>query len=137
MKNVKIVSVPTYNDDRGWLTQIYEKTNFPEIKRMYIVKNYNTKTVRAFHKNFGEWKIFYIIKGAAKFILHKDKKTKEYCLSDKKPEILIVGPEIWNGWKALIEGTTLLGMTTTTMKEHKDERCPPNSFNVDWDVKNR
>jgi len=137
MENVRIINCPNFVDDRGWLVQVYEKLDLPEMKRFYLVSNFDKKTVRAFHKNFNEWKIFYVISGSVKFIVSNDKEKEQHILSDKKPQLLVIGPEIWNGWKMLEENTVILGMASTIMSEHKDERCPPNSFETEWEVKDR
>ncbi|MHA1364835.1 MAG: WxcM-like domain-containing protein [Candidatus Heimdallarchaeota archaeon] len=137
MKNVEIIDCPAFVDDRGWLVQIYEKVDLPEMKRMYLVSNFDKKLVRAFHKNFNETKLFYVIKGSVKFILSDGKETKTIVISSKKPQLLVIGSEIWNGWRSLEDETLLLGFASTTMAEHKDERCPPDSFKAQWDVLSR
>lgn len=140
IEGVKLLEVPRFSDERGTLTQIFEEAKeLPKARRIYIVKNWNKSTVRAFHKNFSETKYFYVISGVVKFVLVDDRKKSPtyqqkdtFVLTSEKPEILIVPPEVYNGWKALTDDAVLLGIANTTMKEHRDERVAHDSFGVNW-----
>jgi len=140
IEGVKLLEVPRFSDERGTLTQIFEEAKeLPKARRIYIVKNWNQSTVRAFHKNFSETKYFYVINGAVKFVLVDDRQKSPtyqqkdtFVLTSENPEILIVPPEVYNGWKALTDNAVLLGIANTTMKEHRDERVAHDSFGVNW-----
>ena len=142
-------------DDRGLLWQLFdtkeEKITFdgkkyedyPLIKRIYKVENFSKNTIRGMHFHKKEWKFFIVLKGSAKFVISPtekiSKKTKVFVLSDRKPEVLIVPPNNYNGWKALEEGTILLGMSNFSLEESlKDDfRIPPDNFLDLFRVKNR
>jgi len=140
IEGVKLVEVPRFEDERGRLIQIYEeKESLPKAKRIYIVKNWDKNTIRAFHKNFFETKYFIVISGSVKFVLVDDRphsptyrQQEKIILTSEKPAVLIVPPEIYNGWKALSNDALLLGIADTTMAEHKDERVSHDSFGVKW-----
>ena len=126
-------------EERGRIVQ-YFNNDFPtDIKRIYIVENFNKDTIRGFHKNFNETKYFTVLKGSVRFVcINENNEIYTYTLSSKKPQLLIIPEKWWNGWKALEEDTLLYGMANTILEEHKDERCPYDSFGMKiWEVKNR
>ena len=138
IEGVKVIDLKSFVDDRGYLVQLFD--GGLEIKRGYTVNNFDKGTIRAFHKNFDEWKYFLVPKGSAMFVLFSDKdaEPQKIILSSKKPQMLVIPPGIWNGWKALENNTILIGFSDKTMKEHKDERCNPFKFGKEiWEVKSR
>jgi len=140
IEGVKLVKVLSFEDERGSLVQIFEEgENLPKARRIYVVKNWNKDTVRAFHKNFSETKYFFVLSGTVKFVLIDDRpKSSTYrqeekiILTSEKPMVLVVPAEVHNGWKALTDGALLLGIADTLMAEHKDERVSQESFGVKW-----
>ncbi|MFC1710689.1 WxcM-like domain-containing protein [Nanoarchaeota archaeon] len=133
---VELIDAKRFVDDRGQLDQIFDKLPF-EVKRIYTVQNHKKGTVRAWHKNYGEWKGFYVIKGAVKICVNDGIETKTFVLSEQKPQLLIIEPEIWNGNMALTDDAIMLGITNTFIGEHMDERKPSEEFGNPWDIKNR
>jgi len=133
-------------DDRGFLSQIFDGKNdkitfngldyleLPKIRRIYLVGNFSKNIIRGMHYHEKEWKYFFVIKGSAKFVVSPEdkptEKTKIFVLSDKKPEVLIVPPKNYNGWKALEEGTLILGMSNFSLEESlkDDKRIPVTNF---------
>jgi len=134
---IQVLDLKSFVDDRGTLVQLFDQ-DF-KIVRAYVVDNFGKNTIRGFHKNFEEWKYFYVIKGSVKFIIAENEdKIKIIILSAKKPQLLIIPPELWNGWKALEDGSLLLGFSNRVMLNHKDERLDPYAFGKDiWEVKDR
>lgn len=137
---VKLFEAPIFTDERGRLIQIFEEAkNLPKAKRIYIVKNWDKGTIRAFHKNFAETKYFIVISGTVKFHLVDDRpdsptyrQEEKVILTAERPMVLVVPSEVFNGWKALTDDAMLLGIADTTMAEHRDERIPDDSFGVTW-----
>jgi len=139
-------SIKLVMDDRGFLLQIFDEKNdkitfdglsyleLPKIRRIYLVGNFSKDTVRGMHYHEKEWKYFLAIKGSAKFVVSPEdkpsEKTKTFVLSERKPEVLIVPPKNYNGWKALEEGTLILGMSNLSLEESlkDDKRIPVTSF---------
>jgi dTDP-4-dehydrorhamnose 3,5-epimerase-like enzyme len=140
IEGVRLLELPSFEDDRGRLVQIFEEAkDLPRARRMYAVKNWDKNTVRAFHKNFSENKIFFAVSGAIQFILVDDRpgsptyrQKEKIILSSEKPAILVVPAEVHNGWKALTDDALLIGIADTIMADHKDERVPPSSFGAEW-----
>jgi len=140
IEGVKLLEVPRFEDERGRLIQIFEQAEgLPKAKRIYIVKNWDISTIRAFHKNFSETKYFFVVSGAIKFHLIDDRPSsptyrqqEKIILTSERPAVLIVPSEVHNGWKALTEDALLLGIADTKMSEHKDERVAHDSFGVKW-----
>lgn len=140
IEGVKLVEVSSFEDERGRLVQIFEESEkLPKARRIYVVKNWNKDTVRAFHKNFSETKYFFVLSGTVKFVLVDDRpgsptyrQEEKFVLTAEKPMVLVVPAEVHNGWKALTDGALLLGIADTLMSKHKDERVPQESFGVKW-----
>jgi dTDP-4-dehydrorhamnose 3,5-epimerase-like enzyme len=146
IENVKLLPVKTFLDDRGYINQIIQHSDgvFPKLERLYLVGNFGKGVIRAFHKHEKEWKCFFVINGASKFVLAKETcKEPEidiYVLSPKNPQILIVPPEVWHGFISLEENTIVLGISNFTIDETKadDYRMNPFKFGKEiWEVKAR
>lgn len=146
IEGVRVISVPTFVDDRGYVNQIIQASDgvLPKLERLYLVGNFGKGVIRGLHKHEEEWKCFFVINGAAKFVLVKQKEDKSteidsYVLSSKKPSILIVPPKIYHGWMSLEENTTILGVSNFTIDETKrdDLRIDPYFFGDLWTVKGR
>lgn len=146
IEGVKLVPVKTFVDDRGYINQIIQHSDgvFPKLERLYLVGNFGKGVIRGLHKHEKEWKCFFVINGAVKFVLVKETKNKPeidtYVLSSKNPQILIIPPGIWHGSMSLEENTTLLGISNFTIKETKEDdyRIDPFNFGKEiWEVKPR
>ena len=147
INRARVVSVPTFVDDRGFINQIIQASDssLPKLERLYLVGNFGSGVIRGFHKHEKEWKCFFVVEGAAKFVLIKEKpNTKEveienYVLSSKNPSVLVVPPKIYNGWMSLEENTVVLGMSNFTIDETKkdDLRVDPYFWGDVWEVKGR
>jgi dTDP-4-dehydrorhamnose 3,5-epimerase-like enzyme len=129
---VEKIPIKRNQDDRGVLDMIYDQNQMPlAVRRVYAVWNFSKDTIRGFHKNFDECKYFYVVRGSVKFVVMKqlegdtvmpESQIQEIILSDKVPEILVIPPETWTGWKALEEGTILIGLSDKQLSDHVDER---------------
>ena len=143
MERIRLVSIETHVDDRGFLNQIFETTQnlFPEVKRIYVVGNFGKGVIRGLHMHRTEWKYFYVVKGAAKFVAVKEGEgnPETIVLSEKNPSILVVPPSYYHGWMSLEEDTVLIGISSRTVEESlKDDiRVDPNKFGDVWSVKPR
>lgn len=145
-ENAKLVPVKTFVDDRGYIHQIIQHSDgmFPKLERLYLVGNFGRGVIRGFHKHEEEWKCFFLINGAAKFVLVKEIENEPeintYVLAAKNPQILIVPPKNWHGFISLEENTVLLGMSNFTIDETKkdDYRLDPYKFGKRiWEIKAR
>jgi len=141
--NPKLVNLTTHLDDRGSLTEIcrddWEDVS-TKLRQVYVVQNYTKDTIRAFHCHNILWDYFTIIKGSAKFILFHYKTWgdsvkgskfdyyKEFVLSDKKLQMLVVPMGWMHGWRSLENETILLSAASETY--NKDE---PDEIRIPWD----
>ncbi len=150
LMETKLIPLEWKTDDRGYLVQIFNADL--DIKRVYVVGNFSRGTIRGFHGHMKEWKYFFVVKGSVKFVIipHKvsegvkepDKlkgKMQAFVLSDRKPAVLAVPPENYNGWVSLEEGTLLMGMSDKTLEESvkDDYRVDPFTFGDVWGTKAR
>lgn len=151
IKDIQLIKVPTYLDDRGYLSVLYDHLQlpdivYPKIDRVYFVGNFAKNTIRGFHKHKRNWDFFFITHGSAKIVLVDDRKDsltyKEintFILSDKQYSVLIVPPSIWHGFMSLEDDTQLINLASEGLdKSNPDEvRIPPDSYGDVWTVKGR
>ncbi|MBI2045168.1 dTDP-4-dehydrorhamnose 3,5-epimerase family protein [Candidatus Pacearchaeota archaeon] len=145
MKKPEVIDVKTHADDRGYfipITNLLNEELRKRIKRIYVVGNFGRGVVRGFHYHKKEIKIFFIARGAAKFIaINKDNPEEKYIFvtSDKNSQLVIIPPGYANGWMSLEEGTILIGISNATLEESlKDDiRFDPYKWGDVWEIKSR
>lgn len=135
-------------DDRGSL-HFVAGMPFVGIKRFYIVENFSTNTIRAWHGHLKEAKIVYPLRGAAIVAAvamtnprrpSKKAKPERFILSAQRPAALYIPPGYANGFRALERETSLIFFSTSTAEESKrdDYRFPADYWgNGVWEVINR
>lgn len=135
--------IQRFGDDRGDFTnislKIEEKLTF---KRSYIVTNNQQGVIRAFHGHKKEGKLFYVPKGAFKFIIiHMTlNEWKDYTLLASVPKILYVPPGYYNGFVSLTPEAILITFSTSEMEDsmNDDYRLPFDILGKEvWSIKNR
>jgi dTDP-4-dehydrorhamnose 3,5-epimerase len=119
------------------------------VKRFYIVENFSTNTIRAWHGHLKEAKIVYPLQGSAIVAAvamtnprRPSKKTRpeRFVLSAKEPAALYIPAGYANGFKSLAEGTSLIFLSTATLAESQadDHRFPWDYWGGQvWEVANR
>lgn len=151
-------------DDRGILSAI-NQVSFEKVKRMYIVENFNTDTIRAFHGHKVEEKQALVVSGSALIVLTEldfkgighmldpgvpipedfvpkvlHSKFLRHVASARIPELITI-PAGWaNGFRALEPNTKILFFSSTTLAEAAidDYRIPFDELDAEiWQVKNR
>jgi len=155
-----------FHDDRGTFCDITSgKTNF-NIKRVYVCENFKKGTIRGFHYHEKEEKLFYVPRGAVKFIIIKcdiiqakamsrdvyptsdlyeqvnnPEIFQTFILSDKMHNGLYIPANYANAWMTLTDDTILVGCSSSTLEESVDDdiRFSPDKpiFKELWKVKNR
>lgn len=130
-KGVVFKEAQKFGDDRGDFTNIsfkIEKENNIAFKRSYIISNNQQGVVRAFHGHKREGKLFYVPKGAFKFIIMdmETREWKEYNLLASIPKILYVPPGYYNGFVSLTSDAILITYSTSEMEDslNDDYRLP-------------
>lgn len=137
------VEVKCHVDDRGFLYQIFEDSqeHFPKVRRIYVVGNFGKGTIRGFHKHIYESKCYFVVSGAAKFVvIDKDGKPAAFVLSSRNPSVLVVPPGYEHGWVSLEDNTVLIGMSDKTLQESlsDDYRSDPFKYGREvWEVRPR
>jgi dTDP-4-dehydrorhamnose 3,5-epimerase len=153
IKDVQVIDLTTYADDRGYLIEIARCADDPEphgvvhkFGQVYLVGNPARGTVRAFHKHKELWDWFFISAGSAKFVLKDDRpdsptegEMMTVIASDRKPRLIVVPPGIYHGWMSLEDNTQMISTASHTYnRENPDEiRIPPDSFGDIWIIKGR
>jgi dTDP-4-dehydrorhamnose 3,5-epimerase len=136
---VIIEEIKRFGDDRGDFISI----PFSEIfKRSYIITNTQPGVVRAFHGHKKEGKLFYVPKGAFKFIIMgmEDNLWKEYTLLASVPKILFVPAGFYNGFVSLSEDSLIITYSTSTIDESREDdiRLPFDTLGENiWKINNR
>jgi dTDP-4-dehydrorhamnose 3,5-epimerase len=141
----RLISGGVAVDDRGQLTFANEFT-FDKIRRFYMVENFSTEVVRAFHGHLKEGKCVFVVAGSALVAavalddpLHPSKEVKvhRFVLSERQPRILSIPPGYANGFRSLEPQTRLIFFSTATTDDAKqdDYRFPFDYWGEDvWKV---
>jgi dTDP-4-dehydrorhamnose 3,5-epimerase-like enzyme len=135
-------------DDRGRLT-FANALSFDRIRRFYMVENFSTETVRAFHGHFKEDKFVFVVSGSAIVAaVHLDDrqrpnaltKPRRFVLSSQQPNVLHIPAGYANGFRSLEAGTKIAFFSTATLEEAREDdyRFPHDYWGADvWNVEFR
>lgn len=135
-------------DDRGKVSFV-NGFAFESVQRFYLVENFSTQVVRAFHGHLNEEKFVFVVNGAAIVAavrfddpLHPNRDAKPYrfVLSERQPQILRVPAGYANGFRPLLPGTRIMFFSTATVGESAkdDYRFPYDHWGKDvWQVEFR
>jgi dTDP-4-dehydrorhamnose 3,5-epimerase-like enzyme len=155
-----VVMTELHVDDRGTVYCPFDHNgdgDVGEIKRTYVVHNWEKGRIRAWHGHRRGWTGLHVIHGSAKIVakiiepesgddtpwlLHASRNPSvSVVLSDKSPGIFWVPPGWYNGHVSLEDNTKILVYSTHTFEEVKkdDIRCSldPNHIKKYFEVKNR
>lgn len=121
--------MPLYEDDRGSVycvqDEMHVRTKRAVIGRTYLVHNWETGRIRAWHGHMNAWTGMHVISGAAKLVARpidpNSGPTKIVVMSDRKPGILWVPPGYYNGSMSLVDNTKILVYSTLTFEEVKND----------------
>lgn len=135
-------------DDRGTVSFV-NGFNFPDVKRFYMVSNFNCDTIRAFHGHEKEGKYIFVASGTAilcavkmddKVNPNKKNPVNRYVLSARKPCVVFIPAGYANGFRSLEDDTKIVFFSTSTLEESKgdDYRFPADYWGQQiWEVENR
>ncbi|MDU2359741.1 MAG: FdtA/QdtA family cupin domain-containing protein [Campylobacter concisus] len=99
-----IIDLPTFKDERGWLT-VMEKL-FPfEIKRFYCI--YDVAQKRGGHRHKKTVQALICVGGSCEVYVN-DGQKKETFLLDSHSKCLLLEPEDWHTMDKFTKGSTLL-----------------------------
>ena len=143
-----VIPGQTAVDDRGQLS-FAQGFNFEGVRRFYIVENFATNIIRAFHGHLQEEKHVLAVAGSALVLVaqlddsalpFEHANLRRYVLSARHPSILCIPAGYANGFRALEPGTKLVFFSTATLEESlkDDYRFPFDRWGTHvWDVQNR
>lgn len=135
-------------DDRGTLL-FANDFDFSGVRRFYVLENFSTSTIRAFHGHMKEEKNFIVVAGTAIVAAvrltdtqhpSRDEKIERFVLSARKPAVLRVPAGFANGFRALEEGTRIVVFSSASMQDavSDDYRFPADYWgDAIWTVENR
>lgn len=132
-----LLPVNISTDDRGHLSYaINFSPAVAGIKRFYIVENFSTDTVRAFHGHLKEAKYVLPLSGSAMLTvvpfaegkLAADTDVVRYILSARNLCMLHIPPGFVNGFRSLEPDTRLMFFSTATVEESRED-----DYRFDWD----
>lgn len=135
-------------DDRGQVSFVNDFA-FGAVQRFYMVENFSTQVVRAFHGHLKEEKFVLVVAGSAIVAavriddpVRPDRQMKphRFVLSDRQPQILHVPAGYANGFRPLEPGTKILFFSTATLEQAKsdDFRFPHDYWGRSvWEVESR
>jgi dTDP-4-dehydrorhamnose 3,5-epimerase-like enzyme len=144
----KIIEGGLAVDDRGQLS-FANGFSFLDIKRFYIVENFSTKTIRAWHGHLNETKYVLVASGSALISAvrmddvktpNKDNEIYRFTLSERKPSLLYIPAGYANGFRSLEEKTKIIFFSTSKLEDSKndDYRFPIDYWGKDvWEIENR
>jgi len=141
-----------YVDDRGTVYCPFDHNgdgDVGEIKRTYVVHNWEKGRIRAWHGHREGWTGLHVIHGAAKIVAipigcytqDEVNLQETVVLSDKRPGIFWVPPGWYNGHMSLEDNTKILVYSTHTFEEVKEDDVRRKLHQFDFgnffEVKNR
>lgn len=135
----EIIEGSLFVDDRGFVSSV-NNMDMSNIKRFYIVENYENKFVRAWHGHKNEEKYAYVLNGSVLFKVilldelqnkNKDsyKKIISATLSSRSPGILRIPAGYANGFMNLEKDTKVIFFSTSTLDESKND-----DYRFDWNI---
>jgi dTDP-4-dehydrorhamnose 3,5-epimerase-like enzyme len=135
-------------DDRGQLSFV-NGFAFEAVRRFYMVENFTTEVVRAFHGHMKEQKYVLVVQGAIIVAAvefgdpanpNRNATPHRFVLSDRQPQILHVPAGYANGFRAIEPGTRVMFFSSATLEESgKDDfRFPYDLWGKGlWEVEHR
>jgi dTDP-4-dehydrorhamnose 3,5-epimerase-like enzyme len=135
-------------DDRGQLSFV-NGFAFGAVRRFYMVENFTTEVVRAFHGHMKEEKYVLVVQGAIIVVAvqfgdpanpNRNATLHRFVLSDRQPQILHVPAGYANGFRAIEPGTRVMFFSSATLEESgKDDfRFPYDLWGKGiWEVEHR
>jgi dTDP-4-dehydrorhamnose 3,5-epimerase-like enzyme len=135
-------------DDRGQLTFVNGFT-FENIQRFYMVENFSTDVIRAFHGHLKEEKFIFVVSGSAIVAAvqfddpaqpNKASKPHRFVLSERQPQILHVPRGYANGFRPLEPHTRIVFFSSASLENSRtdDYRFPHDYWGTEiWKVESR
>ncbi len=133
-------------DNRGSLSFIND-LNLKDIKRYYLVKNYKSQMIRAWHAHKNEFKIIICIKGSFQVSAvrvtnfknpSKEMKVYNFFINENKSECVFIPKKFANGLMSLEDKSELIIFSNVLLdKSLKDDYRFKYDYWNPWIILNR
>lgn len=146
MQNIsqpRIIDIPLHIDDRGTVYCVFDNLDKSKIKRTYMVRNWRSGLIRAWHGHKKADTYIHVLKGAAKVAAMEMDGGKYYTftISASKPQLIHIPAGWYNGTMTLQEDTRILVYSTLSFEEIKEDDFRKNLEDFEirniWQVENR
>lgn len=120
----RVIDIPVHIDDRGSVYGVFDELIENSIQRTYVIRNWKSGTIRAWHGHYNAATYIHPIKGTAKIAamnIANESKVVIATLSAAKPQLFYIPPGWYNGTMTLQEDTRLLCYSTLTLSEVKND----------------
>ena len=144
IEDVIITRLKVIKDDRGKVMHMLRNDSpvFKNFGEIYF-STINFNSVKAWHLHKEATLNYVCVKGKVKLVLYDDRKNsstkgkiKEYDLSPEDYYLITIPPNIWNGFKGLDKGESIIANCLTLPNNEKEMvRKDPGdkNFNYKWD----
>jgi len=147
-KNIEIVNVEAFYDDRGEIIYCNE-FNFiqKKIKRFYQITNNNINFVRAWHGHKNEEKFLFVLQGTFRICTvkidnwknpSKRLPVKEFIINANSPKILLIPGGYAHGTQNLkIDSKLMIFSTFSTKQSIQDDYRFKSNLWFNWNIQSR
>lgn len=148
IEGIKVVPLMRIPDERGTILHMLKKTDphFSEFGEIYFSTIYKG-VVKGWHKHREMTLNYACIFGRIKLVIYDDRegsptkgKLMELFLGPDNHSLVIIPPEIWNGFKGMSEPYAIVANCCTHPYDpSKSKRIDPfkNEIPYDWALKNQ
>lgn len=141
---VQVVPLKRIPDERGTIYHMLKRTDphFVEFGEIYFSSVYRD-VVKGWHRHREMTLNYACIHGRIKLVLYDDREASpsrgelmEVFLGPDEHSLVVIPPEIWNGFKGLAERSIVANCCTHTHDPSRSERLDPfeNDIPYDWGV---
>jgi len=118
----KIITLPTFHDDRGSLTMIEKVANF-NIKRVYYIYNTDGQQ-RGGHRHHTTNQILVCVSGSCEVFCENEKRESETFVLDNPSKSLFVEAKDWHTMQKFSKDCVLLVLASEyyNQSDYIDER---------------
>lgn len=136
----KIIDGGLSVDDRGTVTFVND-FDFKDVKRFYMLENFQELWIRAWHGHKKEGKYVFVVSGAAQIgtVNMDTEDVRTFFLSEHQPQVLYIPPGYYNNARAFEPKTKIMYFSTSTLEESKDDdyRESSDKWASAWNVSDR
>ena len=144
IEDVIITRLKVIKDDRGKVMHMLRNDSpvFKNFGEIYF-STINFNSVKAWHLHKEATLNYVCVKGKVKLVLYDDRKNsstkgkiKEYDLSPEDYYLITIPPNIWNGFKGLDKGESIIANCLTLPHNEKEmvrKNPGDKNFNYKWD----